>query len=168
MSHEKKLDLLIVYEKSGDKLRDNDAKRAETVGSVKARVLVAFGLQEGEEHGKLTTYSLFHDNREVTEPDESIGELAGESDRLHLELARERYRFFYKELKILSELQIATGAQIKAMIKAADPSFDLQHELILEGDPDKVINDSEPVSLEVGKGHPVKHFFSKPPTSFGA
>ncbi len=55
------------------------------------------------------------------------------------------------------------------MIKAAVPAFDPQHELILEGHghhPDKVIADTDTVSLEVGERPPVKHFFSKRPTSF--
>jgi hypothetical protein len=171
MNQNRKLDLVVTYARSGDELRDNHAERSETLASLKVRVLVAFGLKEGDEHGKLTTYTLFHDHNELKNLDRTLGEVAGEVELLRLELARERYRFFSTDVRILSELQVATGAQIKAMIKAVVPSFDPQHELILEGHghhPDKVIGDTERVSLEVGEGHPVKHFFSKPPTSFGA
>jgi hypothetical protein len=172
MEHDRELDVLVTYPTRGDELRDNHAKRLETLASLKARVLVAFGLNEGDEHGKLTTYSLFHDDHELKNLERTLGEVAGDEELLKLELARERYLFWYKdEHRIRSELEIATGAQIKAMIKAVVPSFDLQHELILEGHghhADRVIPDAERVSLEVGEGHPVKHFFSKPPTSFGA
>jgi hypothetical protein len=171
MNHDRNLDLLVTYARAGDELRDNHAKRSETLASAKARVLVAFGLKEGEEHGKLTTYSLFHEHHELKNLERTLGEVARDAELLKLELARERYRFFYTGHRILSELEVATGAQIKVMIKAVVPAFDPQHELILEGHghhPDKVIGDAESVSLEVGEGHPVKHFFSKPPTSFGA
>lgn len=171
MNTDKKLDLLVVYEAAGDELRDNHAKAAETLESAKARVLIAFGLSEGDDHGKLTTYSLFHNEHELKDLSRTIGDVAGGAELLVLELARERYRFFYTDHKILSELETATGAQIKTMIKAKVPAFDPQHELILEGHgshPDRVIPDAERVSLEVGEGHPVKHFYSKPPTSFGA
>jgi hypothetical protein len=171
MNNDRKLDLLVIYARSGDELRDNHAKRSETLVSLKGRVLIAFGLKEGDEHGKLTTYSLFHNHHELKDLERTLGEVAGDEELLTLELARERYRFFYGDHKILSELKVATGAQIKVMIKAVVPAFDPQHELIQEGHghhPDKVIADTDSVSLEVGEGYPVKHFFSKPPTSFGA
>ncbi len=79
--------------------------------------------------------------------------------------------FFYVGQKIVSNREVATGAEIKAMIKAAVPTFDPTHTLILEGkgrEEDRVINDHDRVSLVVGYGHEPKHFFSKPPTNFGA
>lgn len=79
--------------------------------------------------------------------------------------------FFYVGQKIVSKLDVATGAEIKAMIKAAVPSFDPTHILVLEGhgrEEDRVINDNDKVSLVVGHGHEPKHFYSKPPTNFGA
>ncbi|MEJ0011257.1 MAG: hypothetical protein WDM94_01260 [Bauldia sp.] len=171
MNDDRKLDVLVTYPKSGDELRDNNAKRKETLGSLRGRALIAFGLQEGEEHGKLTTYSLFHGDHELTNLDRTLGDIAGNHELLTLELARERYRFFFVEDKISSNLAVATGAQIKEMIKATVPAFDVSHELILEGHgahADKAIADGESVSLEAGQGHPIKHFFSKPPTNFGA
>ena len=78
--------------------------------------------------------------------------------------------FFYQTTRIDPPTDTATGAEIKAMIKAAVPAFDTSHTLILEGhghDPDKVIEDNQVVSLAVGHGQEPKHFFSKPPTNFG-
>ena|SRR5882724_2471037 len=78
--------------------------------------------------------------------------------------------FFYVAQKIVSALDVATGAEIKTIIKAAVPSFDPTHILVLEGhrgEEDRVIQDNEKVSLVVGHGHEPKHFFSKPPTNFG-
>jgi hypothetical protein len=60
-----------------------------------------------------------------------------------------------------------TGAQIKAAIGAKVPDFDPAHELVLEGDPDRVIADDELVDLNRHHGGP-KRFFSRPPTNFGA
>jgi hypothetical protein len=78
--------------------------------------------------------------------------------------------FFFVAERINSSKDIATGIEIKEMIKVAVPAFDLTHTLVLEGhghEQDRVINDGEKVSLEVGRENPPKHFFSKPPTNFG-
>ena len=171
MNHDAKLELLVKYDEADDELRENHAKRSETLLSLKARVLIAFGLKEGDLDGKLTTYSLFHAHHELKNLERTLGEVAGGAQCLELELARERYRFYYRHHKIFSQLKVATGAELKVMIKAKVSEFDPTHELILEGHghhADKVISDAERVSLEVGEDHPIKHFFSKPPTSFGA
>lgn len=79
--------------------------------------------------------------------------------------------FFFETTKIASPREEATGAEIKNLIKAAVPAFDVTHVLILEGagsHEDRVINDGDIVSLDVGHGEAPKHFFSKPPTNFGA
>lgn len=78
--------------------------------------------------------------------------------------------FFYIAQRIVSALDVATGAEIKAMIKAAVRSFDPAHTLVLEGhgrEPDRIINDNETVSLLVGHHEKPKDFYTKPPTNFG-
>ena len=78
--------------------------------------------------------------------------------------------FFYLTHRIVSALEVATGLQIKEMIKAVVPDFDLQHTLVLEGrgrEEDRVIGDQQDVSLRVDREEPPKHFYSKPPTNFG-
>ena len=74
------------------------------------------------------------------------------------------------EIRIEVDDDTLTGAQIKAAIKAKDPSFDPTHDLVLEGqghDADRVIADDETVNLAIGHGQGPKKFFSRPPTNFG-
>ncbi|UGA42173.1 hypothetical protein HU230_0028220 [Bradyrhizobium quebecense] len=171
MSEAGKIDVKVRYPEDDDKLHDHKVHRDETLGSFKSRVLVAFGLTEGvDEKGELITFGLFHEHKALKEP-ETLGSVAGDADELHLKLERQRHYFFYKKHEIRSATPTATGARIKAMIKAVDPDFDLSHTLIEEGHghgEDKVIEDGQIVSLKVDSAHPVKHFFSKPPTNFGA
>lgn len=171
MSETGKLDVRVRYPKDGDKLDDHKVGRDETVGSFKSRVLVAFDLKEGvDEKGELVTFGLFHEQVALKDP-ETLGSVAADAHELHLKLERQRHYFFYKKHEIRSATKTATGAQIKAKIKAVDPDFDLNHTLIEEGhghEEDKVIEDGQTVLLTVDSAHPVKHFFSKPPTNFGA
>lgn len=79
------------------------------------------------------------------------------------------YFFQYDGNKIEVDAQTLTGAAIKAAIKQEVPSFDVTHDLVLEGkgnDPDAVIGDNDPVDLSNQHGGP-KKFFSRPPTNFG-
>lgn len=172
MSHGAKVNISVEYSPTGDKLEDHAADRNETVGALKSRVLVAFGLTEGvDDKGQLLTYALFHGRVPLADPSATIGSIAGSAGHIQLELERERHFFYYMKHKIVSPTASATGAQIKAMIKAVDSSFDLTHILIEEGQgghEDQAINDNQTVSLEVDATHPAKHFFSKPPTTFGA
>ncbi|MER9858469.1 MULTISPECIES: hypothetical protein [unclassified Mesorhizobium] len=81
-----------------------------------------------------------------------------------------KYQFRYGDVKIDSDLEFMTGAQIKAAIKALAPGFDPSQDLVLEGhgnDPDQVITDDQEVDLSHKHGGP-KQFFSRPPTNFGA
>ena len=78
--------------------------------------------------------------------------------------------FFYVAQRIDSPTKEATGAEIKAMIRAVVPTFDPSHILVLEGQGphgDEVIKDEQKVSLKVDAHEPAKHFYSKPPTNFG-
>lgn len=172
MSHGAKINISVEYPPTGDKLEDHAADRNETVGALRSRVLVAFSLKEGvDDMGQLLTYVLFHGRRPLVDPNATIGSIAGDAGNIKLELERERHFFYYMKHKIVSPTASATGAQIKAMIKVVDPSFDLTHVLIEEGQgghEDQAINDNQTVSLEVAAAHPAKHFFSKPPTTFGA
>ncbi|MBC9880869.1 hypothetical protein G8O24_26435 [Bradyrhizobium sp. INPA01-394B] len=172
MSHGAKINISVEYPPTGDKLEDHAANRDEIVGALKSRVLAAFSLKEGvDDKGQLLTYVLFHGRRPLVDPSATIGSIAGDASNIKLELERERHFFYYMKHKIVSPTASATGAQIKAMIKAVDTSFDLTHVLIEEGQgghEDQAINDNQTVSLEVDEAHPAKHFFSKPPTTFGA
>ncbi|RTM15379.1 MAG: hypothetical protein EKK33_02110 [Bradyrhizobiaceae bacterium] len=172
MSHGAKIDISVEYPTTGDKLEDHSASRDEAVGALKSRVLAAFSLVEGvDEKGQLLTYILFHGHVPLLDSHATIGSVAGSAHEISLKLERERHFFFYLKHKIVSATATATGTQIKAMIRAVEPSFDVTHTLIEEGQgghEDREITDSQTVSLEVDAGHPAKHFFSKPPTNFGA
>jgi hypothetical protein len=78
----------------------------------------------------------------------------------------DNFFFFYLEHKIDVGAEQMTGGQIKAAIQAKVPEFDPAHELVLEGDPDRVIADGDVVDLSRNHGGP-KRFFSRPPTNFG-
>jgi hypothetical protein len=74
---------------------------------------------------------------------------------------REKHYGFFVDGKHYETTHSAlSGAQIKALV----PSFDASYQLVLEADPDKVIQDSETVDLNV---HPERHFYSVPPATFG-
>lgn len=78
--------------------------------------------------------------------------------------------FFYLDEKIEADRSLLTGAEIKAATKARVPSLDLTHDLVLEGhghEQDRAIRDDEPIDLSHGHGQAPKHFFTRPPTSFG-
>jgi hypothetical protein len=80
--------------------------------------------------------------------------------------------FFYGEDKIVVPRATLTGREIKVAITAKVPAFDSAHDLVLEGhghDADHVIGDDESIDLSRGHGEGgPKHFFSRPPTHFGA
>ncbi|MFA5833947.1 MAG: hypothetical protein WDA22_10780 [Bacteroidota bacterium] len=72
--------------------------------------------------------------------------------------------FFVDNKKYETEKTTLTGGEIKAMISGFDPSYSL----FLEGpgdEPDRLINDSETISLEKDKGP--KRFYTVPPANFG-
>lgn len=171
MSDHAKLTVIVHYPETDDQLKDHQASPTETVGALKTRVLAAFSLKEGvDDHGELIEFALYHHDKALRNLNKTTGDIAGDDKDLKLRLKRERHYFFYDGGKIFSPVEKATGLQIKEMIKAEHPAFDLTHDLIWEGEghrEDKVIPNEETLSLEVDKKHPAKHFFSKPPTNFG-
>lgn len=80
---------------------------------------------------------------------------------------QEKFLFFVDDIKLETTHSTLTGAQIKALI----PNFNPAYSLFLEepGDtPDRLINDTDSVSLstEGPGGH--KHFTLVPPATFGS
>lgn len=79
--------------------------------------------------------------------------------------------FFVNGHKVDAPQTQMTGAAIKQAAHAVDPSTDVSHELVLEATgqgADRLIRDDEVVNLEHGHGQGPKHFFTRPPTNFGA
>jgi hypothetical protein len=76
---------------------------------------------------------------------------------------KKEFHYFVDGKEYTTEDSALTGAQIKARI----PDFNPSYQLVLEGrggHPDKVITDSDSVDLNV---HPVCHFYTVPPATFG-
>lgn len=77
---------------------------------------------------------------------------------------KQPYFYFVDDKKYETDQPVLTGAQIKAQI----PNLDRTYSLVQEGvgkEPDKIIGDDMPVSLEKEKGP--KRFTLVPPATFG-
>lgn len=77
--------------------------------------------------------------------------------------------FFMNDHKVEVDKPVMTGLEIKEASAKVDPTVDVTHELVLEGPhgDTPIPNDAE-VNLEHGHGEGPKHFFTRPPTSFGS
>lgn len=71
-----------VHYMAANKPFEADEPPETTVGQLKATVLNAFGLKEGG--GK--TYPLFNKKEELTNPSQTLGEIAGDKHDLNLKL----------------------------------------------------------------------------------
>lgn len=61
----------------------------QSVADVKSVVLKAFGLTEGQDaQGNTVMYPLYFEKRELTDPQEPIGKLAGEAEAINLKLTQ--------------------------------------------------------------------------------
>lgn len=83
------LNLTVTYPAAGKPFQDKGASRDETLASLKARVLKAFGLIEGEDGGNQVTYVLFKGRERLTDMSVSLGALAGEAKALSLKLVQQ-------------------------------------------------------------------------------
>jgi len=69
---------------------ETDAERSETVGQLKAAVLKAFGLTEGQlPGGNVASYTLYNDKTPLENLNETLGEIAGHREALHFKLAQQ-------------------------------------------------------------------------------
>jgi hypothetical protein len=68
----------------------SEAHRTETVGHLKARVLVAFELSEGQtSDGNTVVYTLYLHRTPLESPNQTLGELAGDEHTLQLKLVQQ-------------------------------------------------------------------------------
>ena len=79
--HEHKIEVTVRYIAS-TKPYSKDASPTETVGTLKDAALNFFGLVESGNK----TYKLFHNKTELSNPNETIGQVAGDKKELKLEL----------------------------------------------------------------------------------
>lgn len=69
---------------------ETDAERTETEGQLKAAVLTAFGLTEGQlPGGNVATYTLYDGKTPLENPNQTLGEIAGHREALHFKLAQQ-------------------------------------------------------------------------------
>jgi hypothetical protein len=81
---------VVVHYAAAEKPYREDAPRNQTVGELKALVLKAFGLTEGSGSGGTNVvYTLFHDKQALENMAETLGQLAGDKEKLELKLVQQ-------------------------------------------------------------------------------
>jgi hypothetical protein len=85
-----KLRVTVHYPPAEEPFKDHDADPGETVGHLKARVLEAFGLTEGQlPDGTIATYTLFHGKAPLENMNQTLGDIAGDKKELQLKLSQQ-------------------------------------------------------------------------------
>lgn len=86
---ETKLQVIVHYVAAEHPFKD-DAEPGETVGQLKARVLSAFGLSEGQDGGgNVVSYTLYHGKAPLEGPGQALGEVAGHAHALSRKLEQQ-------------------------------------------------------------------------------
>lgn len=84
------LRVMVHYPAAAEPFKDEDADRDETVGQLKARVLIAFGLSEGgTTDGNIATYTLYQHKTPLENLAQTLGDLAGHQRVLQLKLSQQ-------------------------------------------------------------------------------
>jgi len=87
---ETSLRVVVHYIAAAKPFEDAHADRSETVGRLKACVLLAFGLTEGPMPvGSTVSYTLYHHKTPLENLQQTLGELAGEHRELELNLVQQ-------------------------------------------------------------------------------
>jgi len=90
MSEQKEqLKVIVNYPAAKGPFEQDHAAPSETLATLKAAVLNAFGLTEGQVNGSTYTYTLFHDKAPLENLSETIGQLAGHAATLVLKLSQQ-------------------------------------------------------------------------------
>jgi len=83
------LHVVVHYPAAKEPFKDDNASLSETVGSLKARVLTAFGLSEGQQGNDVFTYTLYHHKTPLENLTETLGQVAGSQPTLQLKLSQQ-------------------------------------------------------------------------------
>lgn len=83
------LNVTVTYPAAGKPFQEKSASPAETLGSLKTRVLTKFGLKEGEEAGNQVTYVLMKDKDRLEDLTVTLGAIAGNAAALSLKLSQQ-------------------------------------------------------------------------------
>ncbi len=90
MKDDMELHVVVHYAAAEEPFKDNHAKRIETVGQLKTRVLTAFGLTEGQgPDNTMISYTLHHGKATLENPDQTLGEVAHDEKVLQLKLSQQ-------------------------------------------------------------------------------
>ena len=82
--------VVVHYIAAAEPFKDAHTDRSETVGHLKARVLLAFGLTEGPTpEGSTVSYTLYHNKTPLENLQQMLGELVGEHRELELKLVQQ-------------------------------------------------------------------------------
>jgi hypothetical protein len=83
------LNVTVVYAAAPRPFQDHDASREETLASLTARVLAAFGLTEGAQtDGTQVQYKLYHGKEELTDLSQTRGTIAGPAHAVQFKLGQ--------------------------------------------------------------------------------
>lgn len=83
------LNVTVTYPAAQTPFHDHEASPSETLGSLKARVLTAFGLKEGSDGDVIVTYVFFLKKEKLLDLDVTLGALAGNAKALSLKLSQQ-------------------------------------------------------------------------------
>lgn len=84
------LKVIVHYAAAAKPYEQDHASRQETVGTLKANVLNAFGLTEGQHaDGNTYTYTLYDHKTPLENLNEPLGQVAGEKQTLELKLSQQ-------------------------------------------------------------------------------
>jgi hypothetical protein len=89
MTDQKELKVIVNYPAAKGPYKQDNASPGETLATLKAIVLNAFGLTEGQVNGSTYTYTLYHDKTPLENLTETIGQLIGNAATLTLKLSQQ-------------------------------------------------------------------------------
>ena len=87
--HKQKLTVIVRYLAATRPFEDHNADRAETLASLKTRVMDAFGVQETEDANQKVLYWLYQDDTKLEDLTRTLGALADEKNHLKLRLVQQ-------------------------------------------------------------------------------
>jgi len=83
------LTVIVHYMAALHPFKDEHVSRSETVATLKAQVLKAFGLTEGSSpDGSSVSYHLYHKKAELTDGNQTLGSVSGDDKVLELKLVQ--------------------------------------------------------------------------------
>jgi hypothetical protein len=89
MSNQEKLTVTVRYIAATKPFQDNDVSRQETLGSLKTRVMDAFGVKESQDSNQQVLYWLYEDETKLEDLSRTLGAIVGEKSHLKLRLVQQ-------------------------------------------------------------------------------